>query len=404
MKIALVDNMNNNFFASARYMRELGYEVDLYVIPDAADHFHPRADTHQDVTQYEWVKVFPIPYKSVKTLFFGDSKLQIFHKYDIVAACGYATALLQRAGITVDAFLPFGSDIYAAPFGNFFPDTISGRLKQAIYMACVGRHMRAAIQKASLIVTDLTNTTYRTALEQLGVTATDASIPIVYNRETPSQILNPYAGSDFVVFSHTRQYWASNIDDLPDFDQYLGWKRNDKLIRAFASLVKTKEKAVLSPLLVLFEYGPDVEASKQLIADLDIAEYVMWEEMQPRKDILPKAMFAHVGCDQFREGIPTRSGVAFEFASIGVPLLTHYLKQSHRERELRHIINVLTEDDIYAALLDLANNETKRQTIAAGMKDDFDRYFGIDCARWLLTEFQAILEQKTSGSQTQSAR
>jgi hypothetical protein len=34
MKIALVDNMNNNYFAFARYLKDLNIDVHLYTIPN----------------------------------------------------------------------------------------------------------------------------------------------------------------------------------------------------------------------------------------------------------------------------------------------------------------------------------------------------------------------------------
>mgnify|MGYP001407938024 FL=1 len=34
MRVALIDNMNNNFFSLTRYFRDLGVDADLFLIPD----------------------------------------------------------------------------------------------------------------------------------------------------------------------------------------------------------------------------------------------------------------------------------------------------------------------------------------------------------------------------------
>ena len=43
-KIALIGNMNNNFFALCRHLRDRGYHAELF-FRHTHDHFHPKADT-----------------------------------------------------------------------------------------------------------------------------------------------------------------------------------------------------------------------------------------------------------------------------------------------------------------------------------------------------------------------
>ncbi|MFN0033419.1 MAG: hypothetical protein ACKVUS_00045, partial [Saprospiraceae bacterium] len=42
--IALIGNVNNNFFSIARHLRDRGHEVRLFFRP-AVEHFQPKADT-----------------------------------------------------------------------------------------------------------------------------------------------------------------------------------------------------------------------------------------------------------------------------------------------------------------------------------------------------------------------
>lgn len=82
-KIALVDNMNNNFFAFARYLRDLGLDVYLYTIPQTSmDHFLPEADTFKDIKSLSYIKSFPCSMKK-GWLFFPKRKIkQEFESYD----------------------------------------------------------------------------------------------------------------------------------------------------------------------------------------------------------------------------------------------------------------------------------------------------------------------------------
>ncbi len=64
IKVALVDNMNNNFFAFARYLKDAGIDAHLYEIPNnSMDHFKPQADTFEDVSKMKWIKQFPCTFK-----------------------------------------------------------------------------------------------------------------------------------------------------------------------------------------------------------------------------------------------------------------------------------------------------------------------------------------------------
>ena len=118
MKIALVDNMNNNFFALARYFKDLGVETDLYLIPGRNYfHFDPKEDTWQNLEKEFWIKDFPFTYQaSSYTRPIKRTISRTFGKYDKIIACGPSLGLFYRSDIFVDLFIPYGSDLFNLPF------------------------------------------------------------------------------------------------------------------------------------------------------------------------------------------------------------------------------------------------------------------------------------------------
>ncbi|MBL9110231.1 MAG: hypothetical protein JNM74_13195, partial [Myxococcales bacterium] len=45
MKVALLGNMNNIFFATARHLRAAGVDAHLFLFDDTPAHFHPSQDS-----------------------------------------------------------------------------------------------------------------------------------------------------------------------------------------------------------------------------------------------------------------------------------------------------------------------------------------------------------------------
>jgi len=113
--------MNNNFFVFARYLRDFGVEADLFLIPERKFyHFDPKEDTWFNIEDFNWIKEFPISYSWKSFLRTNKNILQkTFSKYDRIIACGYSVGLLNEAGIRIDLFIPYGSDLINIPFFKF---------------------------------------------------------------------------------------------------------------------------------------------------------------------------------------------------------------------------------------------------------------------------------------------
>ena len=405
MKLALIDNMNNNFFSIARYLRDAGLEVDLYTIPGANDHFNPQSDTFEDINSLTWIKRFPIAYYRYRSLVpqIGKS-LEVFKHYDLLIACGLAMAVLRRYGIGVDIFIPYGSDLYILPFclRVIKGIKITKWIYALPYFWCMSYCQGKAIQDARVIITNSRHKMYKEALDKLDRKCLNIGLPMVYGNYSfpPFKEWDFLKEHDFVVFNHSRHIWASNPDNLEDFSTHLGNKRNDKLLRAFSRFVKVTR--FRSPLLVTFEYGPDVEQSKKLTKELHIEDYVKWMPLSDRKFIMAGLRHSTIGVDQLREGLSGIGGTGYQVMASGVPLITY---TNGATADPTHpffqapIIDTHEEEKIFLTFRDYETNPAKYKELGIASKKWFNENLGMGLAKKFVKLFQLLAENKkiTSG-------
>lgn len=385
-KIALIDNMNNAFFSFARYLRRAGVDVDLFCINyPGMEHFKPEADTYLPQESLTFVKDFPVltnldGWRQVR----HSAKIFDFLKsYDLIIACGRSVAFLESFNIRVDIFFVYGSDLYRDPFWYF---NWRNPIRSLQYME-IAKFQARGIKKARLIISTQQQPLYRKAMEKLEVTCIDSGFPFLFIETPPANndaniIWSFLRSHDFVVFNHSRHIWSSNPDNFVDFNENGGNKRNDKTIKAFANFLKqTKFK---SPVLVLFEYGEDVGASKKLIDELGIAEWVKWMPKSNRKHILIGLRMASLAVNQVRRNICGVGVSAYEIMSLGVPCITHMdgaLQDANSPYYSAPIIDVLTEEDILNVFIDFEQNQQKYKDIGICSKQWFEDRLGQGLAR-----------------------
>lgn len=399
-KIALIDNMNNNFFALARYLRDLGHEADLYLIPNnSMVHFHPQRDTWIDISQVEWIKRFPIDYGSLSYLPFRDKLRNAFNSYDIIVACGDAVGLLQQARIKIDLFVPYGSDLYHTPFIERYEKRLSGLLGWVQYFFDRRRStlQSAGIQQSRFIICNNNWELAKISLDRLGSIAHNLPRVMVYLEDNapPDLELNVSDDNDFVVFSPTRHMWCTNADKLPDFDVNGGTKRNDKLIRAFARLVKMG--VYKAPQLWMCDYGQDVDASKQLIETLGISQNVIWFPLMDRRELLEYAKQATFIADQFRQTMSaTSAGTTNEALAIGVPVIANADGAIADENDPYYdapILQALEEDEILDHLLLHSRDYKAYETVAREGALFFEKNLGLGLTKKYLELLTEKLER-----------
>jgi hypothetical protein len=379
--------MNNNFFTITRYLRDLGVDAHLYLIKNNQEwHFHPSADTNIDLTGVDWIKTFPVGY-DIKSLIFRDkSSLEVFNEYDYLITCGLSTGILNDAGYRTDLFIPYGSDLIFTPFFRWPNNTNILKFLGKSFASFYRSKMQANGIKASGKIISNSNWAFaETAIEELGVKSVNLPRLMIYKEE--ETILDAtwdfFSQNDFVIFSPTRHVWKTNPYPLPDFKENGGSKRNDKLIKAYARFLS--ETSFRSPMLILFEYGQDVEESKLLIESLKIEQYCKWVSILPRKVVTQGMKRSHIVADQFRVGMcSTSAGVTNEALSLGIPVVTNTDRAIFNPEDPYFnapILEALEEQDIYEVLKDYEGRPVYYQELGRKGQAWFDDNLGIGLAK-----------------------
>ena len=426
MKLALIGNMNNNNFAMLRYFRDLGVNAHLLLMSNDgkghSSHFTPEADSHQMNKWRPFIHQTNIPEDLVGAFDFPISWILAIRTYirsignpNIVfcqpiskkyiqkelsgythyVGSGIMPAVFNRAGLKLDIFFPYaigveyvGESVFESKMNKL------GKFSQLVFRGLKRRQIKGI--KDSRYVVNIERSVTEKILRELDIISRPMFVPMLYGNEQLNdkslppefdQILAIIKGSKFSIISHARLLWSRPLDCSEGKwrDQS---KNNDRLIRAFQKIVQ--ERNYLNPVLVLFEYGPDVMATKELIAQLGISDFIFWLPKSHRKNILDYITKFDVGIGEFYD-IPgiLWGGTALEVMACGKPLIQGFTYTSEQFFEEFHtpkppIIAAQTEAEIYKALLNLADSPSQRQLIGRESKVWFDRFAGYGLAKnWI---------------------
>jgi glycosyltransferase involved in cell wall biosynthesis len=371
MKVALIDNMNNNFFSLARYLRDIGIDAHLYITTSTKQginkHFIPENDTNEKINDLNYIYDFPVSY-NWKLLYWQPSLSMIhnqFKDYDSVIAAGFSIAFLYKSRIKIDIAIPSGSDFFDLPI------RVNNSFQEFIRYIMYKRFQRLGFQATNYIISNKDHFLMKSASKKLDVNLYDLAIPMVYNEENYiSDIWSFLSNNDFIVFNHSRQIWKTNCGlPIDDFKNFGGNKRNDKIITAFASFINFS--SFKNPILVLFEYGVDVSFSKKLIKDLKIDNYVKWMPKLSRKNILAGLKLADFAVDQMRNNIVGIGGTSLESMAMGIPTITYtngVVIDPHSYYYQAPFLDILESHEIESLFKDFEINKEKYKRIGIQSK------------------------------------
>lgn len=405
MKIALVDNMNNNFFTLARYLRDLGYDAHLFYFNEN-EHFLPFNDTfdleYQDFTHcVDWDDLYSENKRIVNDL----------KGFDVIFGCGKAPYLLEKAGLKINFLIPYGGDIY-----NIFLYKGNKKFEVAYhaFKALIKRHLainikhreeqyrnaiilllqERGIKKVDKILYQIEKDNFGKFFETLGVKDKweIGFSPVIYDKiYNPEEIKNYYDQShwykifkkirdenELVIFHHSRHIWKTirNPFDI---------KGNDRLIRAFSRFVK--ENPSVKAKLILFEYGRDFVFSKSLVKEQGIEKYVQWFPKLPRKEIMIGISLCDLGATIFGvSGITC--GVICEFLAMGKLFIGERDDDFYKPyyEDLYPLLNASSEEEIYNQIVYFYNN--KEELVKLGKKClDWNKKYMVDKPIKLITNY-----------------
>ncbi len=147
-------------------------------------------------------------------------------------------------------------------------------------------------------------------------------------------------GSDFLVFHPPRQHWEPRRH--PDWE-----KGNDLFIRGFARFVHEVNPRAGA---VLVKWGQTVQASKNLLSSLGVADRVLWIPPQPNVAMIRYTRACDLLADQFFLGA---FGSTMPKALLhGCPAMLYLDEDRHHWcfPELPPVINARTPEDVFQGL------------------------------------------------------
>lgn len=303
-KIACIGNMNHFMLNLVRFLREEGLEAWLLLLKEP-DHFKPEMDcfdnSHKEYTiQTDW--------KDHAFFELSEEKLKRdLEEFDFIIGCDSSPAFVNKAGRNLDVFVPFGDDLYRLPFQKRSIEWSLQPKKLLSSLIWYYRHkqypksQKQGIDQARYVFMPKTNPRFESILNHFKVNnRKKLECPTVYtslyNKETIKEFYSQSSNyryflqlrqnTDILVFHHSRHLWKKRDDAFMN-------KGNDKVFYALKDFKKHYPEIKLTVLLC--EYGPDVEDSKQLITELGVEDMVAWFPKLPRKEIMVGISLADAG-------------------------------------------------------------------------------------------------------------
>ena len=290
---------------------------------------------------------------------------RLLARYDVVEA--YAThpilTYLARSGVPFVAF-EHGT-LRELPF----EDTWRGRL------------LALAYRKAAKVV--ITNADVIGSAHRLGLENTVfIPHPVDETKYTPGP--SPFraelglAEGDRLLLSPSSQTWQL--------------KGNDALLRGFAEYLRSGDGAVL----VLTDWGPDVDRSRALARELGIEDRLRWLAPLPKLRLIEAYRAADVVLDQFVLG--TFGAIAPEAMACGCPVVMAFDPAIHEWcfPQLPPVVAAREPGEIAAALTRLLGDDVERARVGAAGRRWVEEHHG-----WQLVtdRHRAVYDEALAGAE-----
>jgi hypothetical protein len=428
MKIGLIGNMNNNNFAILRYLRDLGADAHLLLFTNdgaaSLGHFTPDSDTWNIEQWQAYIHQTDIPNSSysaldpsITSLILKRASLQgvsegllsllrpvtrsmirkAYGGYPHLIGSGIAPALCHRAGLKLSIFYPYSIGVEYLDSPEFLEEARRGSFVRRQLWNLVKRRQRKGIIETRHVLNAETGPT-ESALNGIGVSSTRLALPLYYNREVPpekpahpllSEALARITCAHLAVLSSSRLCWQQPPSYTDDEWRYLN-KNNHWLLHAFRGLCQARPG--LNPLLILIEYGPDVDLAKRLCHELGIEQHVLWLPKMSRKELAWLLARVDVAVGEFYDAPSLLwGGTGWEALACGKPLLQGFnFQPGEFSSKFGHppppMMPVQSEDDILPHLLAAADDRQALALMGRDAKEWFDQHNGLELARrWLET-------------------
>lgn len=426
MKVALLGNMNNNNFSLMRYFRDLGVDAHLLLFANdginSLEHFEPENDTfyienwnpyiHQTNITNGYFNL-PTPFHNIVVKLynlrnillkreFKLDKISIrelattLQPFEYIVTSGYGAAVAIRAQRITTIFYPY--TIGVEGINRMFAPSILNVTHRFLFEIARCLQIKALKKTQNIVISDIGDT--KDKLVNLGLSFHSLPVPMVYieggsatqsNEDIISTVGELIENTEFSILMHSRLAWNDDICK----ENHLHSKNNHWVIISFKALLNAKPN--LNAKLIILEYGPDVENTRNLIAELGLDDFVVWVPKTSRKNLMWLLQRVSVGVGEFIDSPNTIwGGTGWEVLASGKPLLQGFLFESEDFEEMMHypeppLLKVKSQDDVFNHLIDMASHPSKAREIGLASKEWFNKYNGANLAKkWieLLTNSQ----------------
>jgi glycosyltransferase involved in cell wall biosynthesis len=365
MKVFLSGNVLNNSYNLARFLRAKGVHAEMFLddtIPGGQN--YPWWE-HSDLSPNQlpaWIHYHRVGARDLmlRTRGFG-AMADAFSRCDVALVCGLGPVLAQAAGVPT-AFYSFGSDLVTAHTTRELRDglrRLAAGQRPGIRTVALGVLQRRALQQHVDAVGVLMGYQINTYLRPLGLLPKSVRLRLAWNiaeyeAKPVDDLVRRYAPYDMVFFMIARHSWRSVWNDA---------KGNDKFLRAFARFVRERRP---NTRLICIDKGIDVAASRALIRELGIGEYIEWVPEMNKDRMrayygLPNAVvvdqFWHDDWGRRYPADAVRPRIGFGSGSIEAlaarkPLISVFFEQDFYDGATPPILAAFREEEIHARLVE----------------------------------------------------
>ncbi len=365
MKVHVYGNTLNSAYHLTKVLREKGVDAEFFLDQSSAleqdypwwdDPLINETNLPSWIHYYKTVPFFLLPSKETNKM------IQDFSKCDIALVSCYGPMLAMKAKIPF-VFYSLGSDLNMISLKNDFnavlhnSQNFMGKFRKLIKILTYSPLQQRALKKYAQRIIIYMGYQYNPFIVSFNLQHKTHKLcypkdVINYSVPVDEELKKKYEKFKVVFFMFSRHTWAS------EWNEYKG---NDKFLRAFAKFIKEKNPNVL---LITSTKGIDVEKSKNLINEENIASYVEWIDDLPKHlfkkyQSLPNViMVDNFWHDrwfiQFTEDRDSPK-VGFGFGGIETmassrPLLTAFKDYDFYKGEIPPILEAFTEDEIYTQI------------------------------------------------------
>jgi glycosyltransferase involved in cell wall biosynthesis len=358
MKIACIGNLNHQEFIAARYLRDMGHDVTLFLLEEQSN-FVPENDTYNAISKIK-IEHLPWKHKDLYSISTASIKERLYG-FDCYFASEYAPAFLFKAGIKPDVFIPIGTDLITYPFkkvSSILPPEWEIN-EQQFHL-----YQKAGIRLSNAIFLNAGGDEFlENALRRIKFTGKrfPMSPPYLYlpdflsdnaHSKFEAEVLNLKNANNLLLMSHGRCEFTDKTS--------VHNKGTDILLKGLRQFI---DKTNHSVCLILFEYGTDVTATKQLIAELKLEAYIHWLPVVGRKDIFPLFKYVDIAVGNLYHSLWSYN-VAMEASAAGVPLVQKGPASSVENLAIYPYLKAGSSEEFSGVLEDYVSNTQKHREMA----------------------------------------